>query len=131
MDQQSRGSCSKNRFRAISSRVSKPEMFQQSCRTQTSLAPRRSLTEENQATRIAEVADLIKSEYFRLSDAETEVLSRRFDEQHLDLLRADVPALTPETIARLKNRHRIGFWDADALENAFAYVGSELPVTNG
>ena len=86
-------------------------------------------TEETQATRIAEVADLIKSEYFRLSDAEMEVLSKRFDEQHLDLFRADVPVLTPETLERLKNRYRIGFWDADSLENAFAYVGSDLSVS--
>ena len=86
-------------------------------------------TEEPQTTRIGEVADLIKSEYFRLSDAEIRVLSSRFDEQHLDLLRADVPAFTPEVIVRLKNRYRIGFWDADSLENAFAYVGSELSVS--
>jgi ATP-dependent helicase/DNAse subunit B len=86
-------------------------------------------TEEREATRIAEVADLIKSEYFRLSDAEMQLLSKRFDEQHLDLFRPDVPALTPETIVRLKNRYRIGFWDADSLENAFAYVGSELSVS--
>ncbi|HEV8188404.1 MAG TPA: PD-(D/E)XK nuclease family protein, partial [Pyrinomonadaceae bacterium] len=86
-------------------------------------------TEDPQMTRIAEVADLIKSEYFRLSDAEMQVLSKRFDEQHLDLFRADVQNLTPETVARLKNRYRIGFWDADSLENAFAYVGSELNVS--
>jgi len=86
-------------------------------------------TEEAQGTRIAEVADLIKSEYFRLSDAEMEVLSKRFDEQHLDLFRADVPVQTPETVARLKHRYRIGFWDADSLENAFAYVGSDLSVS--
>ena len=86
-------------------------------------------SEDTESTRIAEVADLIKSEYFRLSDAETSVLSSRFDEQHLDLLRADAPALTAETIARLKNRYRIGFWDADSLENAFAYVGSDLSVS--
>ncbi|HEY0367194.1 MAG TPA: PD-(D/E)XK nuclease family protein, partial [Pyrinomonadaceae bacterium] len=86
-------------------------------------------TEEPQSTRIAEIADLIKSEYFRLSDAEVRVLSARFDEQHLDLLRADVQAFTPEVIVRLKNRYRIGFWDADSLENAFAYVGSELSVS--
>src|SRR4029079_15416066 len=76
-------------------------------------------TEEDQATRIAEIADLIKSEYFRLSDAEMQVLSTRFDERHLDLLRTDAQALTSETIHRLKNRYRIGLWDADALENAF------------
>jgi ATP-dependent helicase/DNAse subunit B len=76
-------------------------------------------TEEPQMARIAEIADLIKSEYFRLSDAEIRVLSSRFDEQHSDLL---------ENV-NLKNRYRIGFWDADSLENAFAYVGSELSVS--
>jgi ATP-dependent helicase/DNAse subunit B len=76
-------------------------------------------TEEDQATRIAEIADLIKSEYFRLSDAEMRVLSTRFDEQHADLL---------DNNLNLKARYRIGFWDADSLENAFAYVGSELNV---
>ena len=77
-------------------------------------------SEEKEATRIAEVADLMKSEYFRLSDAETRVLSSRFDEQHLHLL-GDEPGA--------KSRYRIGFWDADSLENAFAYVGSELSVS--
>ncbi|HXC69954.1 MAG TPA: PD-(D/E)XK nuclease family protein [Pyrinomonadaceae bacterium] len=86
-------------------------------------------TDENPSTRIAEVADLIKSEYFRLSDAEMRVLSERFDERHRELLRADAQTLTPETVEKLKQRYRIGFWDADALENAFAYVGSELTVS--
>lgn len=84
--------------------------------------------EEPHTTRIAEIADLIKSEYFRLSDAELGVLSERFDDDHQDLLQADADTLTPEALARLKSRYRIGFWDADALENAFAYVGSDLPV---
>ncbi|HKG96906.1 MAG TPA: PD-(D/E)XK nuclease family protein, partial [Pyrinomonadaceae bacterium] len=86
-------------------------------------------TEEDQTTRIAAIADLIKSEYFRLSDEELRVLSSRFDERHLELFQSDVQTLTPETLHRLKNRYRIGFWDADALENAFAYVGSELSVS--
>src|SRR6185369_6900224 len=67
------------------------------------------------ATRISELADLIKSEYFRLSDAELKILSARFEEQHGDLLQ--------------ESRIRLGFWDADALENAFAYVGSDLTVS--
>jgi RecB family exonuclease/superfamily I DNA/RNA helicase len=87
------------------------------------------LEEDQPATRISELADLIKSEYFRLSDAELRILSARFDEDHLDLLRSDAPDLTPETVDRLKQRYRIGFWDADALENAFAYVGSDLTVS--
>ncbi|HEU4509906.1 MAG TPA: PD-(D/E)XK nuclease family protein [Pyrinomonadaceae bacterium] len=85
-------------------------------------------TDDTQTTRIAEVADLVKSEYFRLSDAEVRALDKRFNERHVDLLRDDVPSLTPEALARLKTRYRIGFWDADALENAFAYVGSDLNV---
>ena len=85
--------------------------------------------DDDKSLRIAALADLIKSEYFRLSDAELRVLSSRFDERHLELLRADAQSVTAETIHRLKNRYRIGFWDADALENAFAYVGSELTVT--
>ena len=85
--------------------------------------------EQTETTRIAEIADLIKSEYFRLSDDEMRVLSQRFDEQHLDLFRADLHTLTPEAVARLKSRYQIGFWDADSLENAFAYVGSDLSVS--
>jgi superfamily I DNA/RNA helicase len=72
--------------------------------------------EEEQTTRISELADLIKSEYFRLSDAELKILSARFEEEHKDLLGSD-------------SRSRIGYWDADALENAFAYVGSDLSVS--
>src|SRR4029078_518713 len=48
-----------------------------------------------------------------------QALSARFDVEHLHLL--DAP--------NLKTRYRIGFWDADSLENAFAYVGSELSVS--
>ncbi|HEY8412302.1 MAG TPA: hypothetical protein VIK76_12900, partial [Pyrinomonadaceae bacterium] len=66
------------------------------------------------ATRISELADLIKSEYFRLSDAELRILAARFEENHADLL---------------DSRTRIGVWDSDALENAFAYVGSDLTVS--
>lgn len=70
--------------------------------------------QEEPATRISELADLIKSEYFRLSDAELKILSARFDENHSDLR---------------DSRTRVGVWDADALENAFAYVGSDLTVS--
>ena len=84
--------------------------------------------DEPNTTRMAEIADLIKSEYFRLSDTELHALSQRFDENHQDLLRADLGTLTQESLQRLKSRYRIGLWDADALENAFAYVGSDLPV---
>jgi ATP-dependent helicase/DNAse subunit B len=82
------------------------------------------------ALRVGPVADLIKSEYFRLGDDDLKKLSSQFDEIYLNLLSEDAASSFNEDEAkRLKLRHRIGFWDADALENAFAYVGSELPVT--
>jgi ATP-dependent helicase/nuclease subunit B len=85
-------------------------------------------TDDPAATRISDLADLIKSEYFRLEDEELRILNERFNAEHLGLLRADMPLLTRETVERFKYRHRIGMWDADALENAFAYVGGELQV---
>src|SRR6185369_11799803 len=49
-------------------------------------------TEEGEpATRISEIADLIKSEYFRLSDAELKILATRFEENHSDLLNPGAP----------------------------------------
>src|SRR6185503_21295669 len=86
-------------------------------------------SEDPAAMRIAELADLIKSEYFRLEDEELRVLNERFHAEHLGLLRPDLPLLTREAVERFKHRHRIGVWDADALENTFAYVGGELQVT--
>ena len=83
---------------------------------------------ETLAFRVADVADLIKSEYFRLSDEELTKLSAQFDSTYLALLNDDDQPLTSEAIERAKRRHSIGLWNADNLENAFAYVGSDLPV---
>jgi ATP-dependent helicase/DNAse subunit B len=84
--------------------------------------------DENATLRIAELADLIKSEYFRLGDDELAKISSSFDSEYLTLLSDNQLPLDEEVATRLKTRYRIGFWDADALENAFAYVGSDLPV---
>jgi ATP-dependent helicase/DNAse subunit B len=83
---------------------------------------------ETLAFRVADVADLIKSEYFRLSGEELTKLSAQFDSTYLALLSDDDQPLTSEAIERAKRRHSIGLWNADKLENAFAYVGSDLPV---
>ncbi|HEY6802106.1 MAG TPA: hypothetical protein VI306_00885 [Pyrinomonadaceae bacterium] len=82
------------------------------------------------AFRTAELADLIKSEYFRLTDDELSKLFAQFDSTYLHLLSDDDRPLTPEAAFKAKSRYRIGIWDADALENAFAYVGGDLPVNN-
>jgi ATP-dependent helicase/DNAse subunit B len=88
--------------------------------------------DEAGAPRTSELADLIKSEYFRLSDDDLRALSARFDSEYAALLHASDKARNvpkAELDERLKKRYRIGVWDADALENAFAYVGSELRVS--
>jgi ATP-dependent helicase/DNAse subunit B len=82
------------------------------------------------APRVAELADLIKSEYFRLNEKDLKALSIKFDAEYAGLLREKDPAPNPQQEERLKKRYRIGFWDADALENAFAYVGSQLRVSD-
>jgi ATP-dependent helicase/DNAse subunit B len=89
--------------------------------------------DDTAAPRISELADLIKSEYFRLNEKDLSALSTRFDAESGDLLQAtDRPLAeqTAEQLAQRKKRYRIGLWDADALENAFAYVGSELRVSD-
>lgn len=78
--------------------------------------------------RVSDIADLVKSEYFRLGDDDLQALSSNFDEQFSQLLDETDVELNAEIVTRLKIRYRIGFWDADSLENTFAYVGSDLPV---
>lgn len=87
-------------------------------------------TEETAVPRISDLADLIKSEYFRLNDNVLSALSSRFDAEYAGLLRDKDQPLNAEEETRRKKRYRIGVWDADALENAFAYVGSELRVSD-
>jgi ATP-dependent helicase/DNAse subunit B len=86
--------------------------------------------EEPVTPRTADLADLIKSEYFRLSDKEIETLTATFDAEHSALFAENGLAPDEKRIGRLKNRYRIGIWNADALENAFAYVGSDLRVSD-
>jgi len=85
--------------------------------------------DEGAAPRVSELADLIKSEYFRLHEKDLKALSARFDLEYAGLLQEKATTSDAE-LERLKTRYRIGFWDADVLENAFAYVGSQLRVSD-
>ncbi|MGI8732519.1 MAG: PD-(D/E)XK nuclease family protein [Pyrinomonadaceae bacterium] len=78
--------------------------------------------------RVSELADLIKSEYFRLDQDALDALASQFEAQGLHLLAIEgqSPAELRETLRR---QYRIGVWDADTLENTFAYVGSELHLS--
>ncbi len=78
--------------------------------------------------RVSELADLIKSEYFKLGGEEVEKLTQRFEAEGLHLL-PGLDGAKAELREKLRTRHRIGTWDADALENTFAFVGSELRLS--
>jgi len=84
--------------------------------------------DETAAPRTSDLADLIKSEYFRLNDNDLTTLLSRFDSEYAALLHDKDKPPEAGLDERLKKRYRIGVWDADALENAFAYVGSDLRV---
>src|SRR6185436_12412076 len=86
--------------------------------------------DEAAAPKTSDLADLIKSEYFRLNDKDIATLRSRFDSEYAALLRDKDKTPEAGLDERLKKRYRIGVWDADALENAFAYVGSDLRVKN-
>lgn len=78
--------------------------------------------------RVSELADLIKSEYFRLGENELDALTANFEAEGLHLVSS--PGDSPKELGeKLRNQYRIGVWDADALENTFAYVGSELHLS--
>ena len=86
--------------------------------------------EESTAPKISQLADLVKSEYFRLNEDDLGALSARFNAEYSGLLLENDQPLDSARAEQLKKRYRIGVWDADALENAFAYVGSELRVSD-
>ena len=87
-------------------------------------------SQEDATTRISDLGDLIKSEYFRLKNDIVNNLWSQFLELHLQLLGESSKDLRDKSLEQLKHRYRIGLWDADALENTFAYVGSELRVND-
>ena len=79
------------------------------------------LNREAGALKANQIADLAKSGYFGLSENELAALRARFELQDLKL--TDVSGYRREP-AELK----VGFWDADELENTVSYVGDDLPV---
>jgi ATP-dependent helicase/DNAse subunit B len=74
------------------------------------------------------LADQIKSGYFRLSDEQIENITTEFQDKFRHLLSEG--ASNGADDERHMRRLGIGIWDADALENVIAYVGSELRLTD-
>ena len=72
--------------------------------------------EQQSTAKVSDLADLIKSGYFRLSTDEVAMLAERFERDWV---------FESEEAAR---RQSPPHWDADELENVIAYVGGELRV---
>jgi superfamily I DNA/RNA helicase len=70
----------------------------------------------------SELAHLVKTDYFRISEESLQTLVESFDNQHATLLGAGEESL------RRRRALGIGRWSPDIIENVIAYVGSELRV---
>jgi len=86
------------------------------------------LTSEDASTlRMPPLADQIKSGYLRLSRESLESLAAEFETKYSHLLSEYELQSTKD---RLRREWGIGRWDPDAIENAIAYVGGELRLTD-
>jgi ATP-dependent helicase/DNAse subunit B len=73
----------------------------------------------------SDLAHLIKTDYFRLSDEQLQELTRAFDAQYATLLDASD---RDDRNASRRFGLGIGRWAPDVIENVIAYVGSEQRV---
>lgn len=69
--------------------------------------------------KMSDLADLVKSGYFRLSETELDLLREHFNQEHEHLLEVT-------GFLRGPDETNVGSWDADELENVIAFVGGEL-----
>jgi ATP-dependent helicase/DNAse subunit B len=89
--------------------------------------------DESRVLKMPQLADQIKSGYFRLPQEELDALATEFEEKFADLLREGETVGAGRNAGREERRRRgfgIGRWDADTLENVIAYVGAELRLTD-
>jgi ATP-dependent helicase/DNAse subunit B len=70
-----------------------------------------------------EVAHLIKTDYFRISEKDLPQLLEEFDSKYADLL-------GPGETSRIRRALGVGHWSPDVIENVIAYVGSELRINS-
>jgi ATP-dependent helicase/DNAse subunit B len=87
---------------------------------------------EKSEVRIADLADFIKSEYFRVADAELAELDLVFEQRFGALLTSNETngEASSDRRASIKHGLGIGRWDPDSLENTVAFVGGALNMTS-
>lgn len=89
--------------------------------------------DDNKDVRVSDLADLIKSEYFRLDELELTELVETFDEKYGALLTSESTngkLNGSGHIESFKYALGIGRWDPDTLENTIAFVGGALNVNS-
>lgn len=85
-------------------------------------------TDTTSDLKISELAGLLKSDYFRLSRNELIELRTRFYQQPWLTQSNSILSPLSQRTASGEETNAIGRWDIDSLENAMAYVGSELRI---
>jgi ATP-dependent helicase/DNAse subunit B len=88
---------------------------------------------ERPEVKVSDLADLIKSEYFRLDESELPQLDESFEQKYGALLTSNesgkVDAEDAERRESSKYALGIGRWDPDTLENTIAFVGGALSMS--
>lgn len=88
---------------------------------------------EKSDVKVSDLADLIKSEYFRIDDSALAKLTETFEQKYGGLLNnsgsANGEADRSERRESSKYALGIGRWDPDSLENTIAFVGGALSMT--
>ncbi len=86
---------------------------------------------EGADVKVADLADLIKSEYFKLDEAELAQIDETFEQRFGGLLWSGRPEDgDAERLAGFKYALGIGRWDPDSLENTVAFVGGALSMNS-
>lgn len=88
--------------------------------------------DESNVLKMPQLADQIKSGYFRLPQDQLDALAIEFDQKFAGLLQDETIGSGRNTAQEERRRRGfgIGCWDADTLENVIAYVGGELRLTD-
>lgn len=86
--------------------------------------------DESSVLKMPQLADQIKSGYFRLPQEQLDLLATEFEEKFAELLRDGEIERNTGREDRRRRGFGIGRWDADTLENVIAYVGAELRLTD-
>jgi ATP-dependent helicase/DNAse subunit B len=76
---------------------------------------------ESKNPKVSDLAHLIKTDYFRLSREKLDELNEAFEQKYAS-------QFLDNSDDKLRRALAIGQWNGDNLENAIAYVGSELRV---